>query len=300
MNGHSTGSTGSTPYTHDTTHDNTRDNALTERDDWTPYYEDRELEQIENFARFPSIIDPYLQQNKGFLFELGCGGSHQLAHGALMGWRVGGIDFNPAALKLISDCLARNNHDNRYLVCADVFTHDESAFRETADLLASFGFLEHFREPQTILAKWKTVLHEDGLVISIIPNLYSINAPLMRKFDPEFWAQHVQYTPEEMDRFHREAGLQPVVAAHYTGRYDLDMLTPWDKIRKAINNRVAAKLVRYFAYFIVSKLLVLLPAKGNRFVNSYIMGVYRKISTFSFASSAIYNCCCPQYIFMLS
>lgn len=217
-----------------------------------------------------------------------------------MGWQVGGIDFNPNALRLIRDCLARKNHNTQYLFCADVFTYDESALQEKADILASFGFLEHFRNPETILAKWKNVLRDDGLVISIIPNLYSINAPLMKKFDPEFWAQHVQYTPEAMDRFHKEAGLKPVVSAHYTGRYDLDMLTPWDKIYQAINNRILGKLVRYFSFFVIAKLLGLLPKSGSKLANSYIIGVYKKISAVSFASSAAYGCLLPEYMLMLA
>ncbi len=249
-------------------------NALTKREDWTHYYSGLQLEQIEKTAYRTSCIDDYLKNKTGKIFELGCGGSHLLARCALLGWEVGGIDFNADGLELIRSYLSKRNYKNTNLVCGDIFTYDTSQFENEYNIMISFGFLEHFKDPQSILLKWKKILHRDGIVISCIPNLFSINVPLMKKYDPEFWEQHIRYSPRDMDQFHVHAGLVPLMKARYLGKYDVNMLIPWGNIMQTINNRFLFKTTRYIAYYGVGKLLGLLPKSNKRLFNSFILGVY--------------------------
>jgi SAM-dependent methyltransferase len=249
-------------------------NALTGAGDWTRYYSDRQFEQIRRTARRSSAIDDFLARRRGRIFELGCGGSPLLARSALLGWEVGGIDFNADALELIRAVLMRDGHGCEDLVHGDAFSYDTSRFDGRYDALLSFGFLEHFRNPEILLAKWKSVLNDGGSVVSIIPNLFSVNSVLMRRFDPEFWAQHVRYSPRDMDRFHGDAGLEPVRKARFCGIYDIHMLIPWARIRQRIGEGFGFKTVKYLSYFGIGKLLGLLPASGLRPFNSFVMGIY--------------------------
>jgi 2-polyprenyl-3-methyl-5-hydroxy-6-metoxy-1,4-benzoquinol methylase len=207
---------------------------------------------------------------------LGCGGSPLLARSNLLGWEVGGIDFNADALELIRNYLIQAGHKCEDLVHGDAFTHDTSRFDGRYDLLLSFGFLEHFMNPSALLSKWKSILAARGKVVSIIPNLFSVNSFLMRKFDPAFWAQHVRYSPRDMDRFHAEAGLEPVRKARYCGTYDIHMLIPWARIRQQIGDGIVFKSIKYVSYFGIGKLLGLLPPSGLKPVNSFVMGVYAR------------------------
>jgi 2-polyprenyl-3-methyl-5-hydroxy-6-metoxy-1,4-benzoquinol methylase len=142
------------------------------------------------------------------------------------------------------------------------------------DLLVSFGFLEHFANPGAILSKWKTILKPSGLVISVIPNLFSINGVMLRKFDQELWRQHICYSPKDMDQFHREAGLIPVQQAQYIGSYDIHMLIPWDKIKVSMNNDFLFKITKITLSYGVGKILKLLPKSNMKTLNSFVVGVY--------------------------
>jgi len=250
--------------------------SLTNEGDWAQYYSGRQFDLVERLAGMPSLIDEYLKGKPGRIFEMGCGGSHLLARSAMLGWEVGGIDFNNKALALISDYLALRNYENRNILFGDIFSYDYSELEDYYDILVSYGFLEHFTDPHLILSKWKNILAEKGMVISIIPNLYSVNALLMKKFDPVFWSQHIPYSPTDMDQFHTDAGLVPLRKAQYLGHYDILMLIPWSKIQQKINNIIVFKIIKYMAYYGVERLLRILPASNMRRFNSFVMGVYVK------------------------
>ena len=246
--------------------------SLTNVQDWNTYYYGRDLKKL---AMLKSPIDTFICGTKGKIFELGCGGSPNLARSALFGWDVGGIDFNSNGIELIKTYLSSTSVATE-LISNDIFSCDLDVVKEKYDLLISMGFLEHFKNPQQILIKWKHIVKDDGKIFTLIPNLYSVNACLMKKFDQELWLQHVCYTPFEMDEFHKAAGLVPLVAAHYSGRYDLHMLIPWDKICRKINNRTIFKTVKYFSSYVVENVLKLISDRNNKYFNSFITGVYQR------------------------
>jgi 2-polyprenyl-3-methyl-5-hydroxy-6-metoxy-1,4-benzoquinol methylase len=250
------------------------DNALTRKEDWADYYIGRQFEQMERWAQHPSLIDDYLKKKKGKIFELGCGGSPVLPRCVEFGWEVGGIDFNSQALDLIRNYLSQKNCETENLICDDVFSYDCSPFENKYDLLVSLGFLEHFMAPQAIMSKWKRILKHDGLVISVIPNLFSINAHIFKRYDPEFWALHMRYSPEDMDQFHKDAGLVPLTKAQYLGGYDIHMLIPWSKIQQMFGNKYLFKITKYIAYYVAGKPLYLLSKSNIRLLKSFVMGVY--------------------------
>jgi 2-polyprenyl-3-methyl-5-hydroxy-6-metoxy-1,4-benzoquinol methylase len=250
------------------------DNALTKQHDWVKYYECRKVEKLDKSAHEKSFIDDYLTGKTGKIFELGCGGSSILARSALLGWDVGGIDFNKEGLNLIENYLSQKSYDHSNLVCGDVFSYDCSRLENKYDLLVSFGFLEHFKTPQIIINRWKKILKNDGMVISMIPNLFNINKYFLKKYPPELWAQHVLYSPQDMDRFHIDAGLKPIKKARYCERYDIHMLTPWNIIEQKIGNKFIFKGIKYFSYYVIGKILGLAPKKNVRLLNSCVTGVY--------------------------
>lgn len=250
------------------------ENSLTTPNDWQQYYSQRDYDTIVNAAQSPVLIEDFLSEKTGSIFELGCGQSRCLARAAKLGWEIGGIDFNKEALlplkKFAGDVGVQNNH----LVNGDVFSYDIDSIDKKYDLLVSFGFMEHFRNPAEILTQWKAVLKPGGKVITSIPNLLSINAYFFEKYDPEFWKQHEPFSREQLDSFHISAGLSPVSKSEYIGKFDLHSLIPWDKIETKLANRNLFKLVKYAAYFGVHLPLQLLPAQGIKSVNKNILAVY--------------------------
>ena len=117
---------------------------------------------------------------------------------------------------------------------------------------------------------------DDGRVISIVPNMFSVNSCLFKKYDPVFWAQHKKISPDDLDNFHIKAGLSPVIKARYYKPYDIHILIPWEKIYESTNIKLFYKLVKYFSYNVIQRLIRLLTGSENRLFSSYIIGVYTK------------------------
>lgn len=248
--------------------------ALTQIEDWDPYYSGLDVARIEHMSRLPSVFDEYLDSGKGTVFELGCGGSPLLARAARGGWSVAGIDFSQPSLACLDNYLLQRDLAPGKFLLGDVFTADVAPVAESVDLLISAGFLEHFERPAPILRKWSAVLKKGGLVVSAIPNLLGVNAKVFAKYDPDFWRQHVVFDTAAMDKFHIDAGLQPVRRAAYVGAYDIHMLVPWEKIALRFKS---AQLYRFFklaTYFGVGKPLSYLPLSPSRRFSPYILGVY--------------------------
>ncbi len=253
-----------------------RDSALTNANDWADYYSGLDFARLERATKQPCRIDKWLKEKTGKIFELGCGGSSLLARSACLGWEVSGIDFNQAALAHLQSFLKSKEYRHSHLINADIFKYDCGHLSETYDILVSFGFLEHFNNPTQILKKWTKIVRPGGLVISIIPNLYSFNAGIFKKFDPDFWNMHVVFSPENFESFHISIGLTPLRSADYMGKYNIHMLIPWEKIENKIQNKWIFKIIKYAANFGIGSVLRLLPDHGMRSINPLIMGVYIK------------------------
>jgi SAM-dependent methyltransferase len=58
------------------------------------------------------------------------------------------------------------------------------------DLVASFGFVEHFDEPEVAVSKHLEVACPGGLVIVSVPNHAGWNGKIMRYVDNDKWKQH--------------------------------------------------------------------------------------------------------------
>lgn len=119
---------------------------------------------------------------------------------------------------------------------------------------------------------------KNGIVISVIPNLLSINAHFLKKYDSATWDQHFVMSPNQLDSFHVKAGLEIVERAYFFGQYNIHMLIPWDCIRAKISSALLFRMVKLPATLIAAPLLGLLPKKGLQSLNAKIIGIYRKVS----------------------
>jgi SAM-dependent methyltransferase len=253
-----------------------KENSLTSPSDWDGYYESRSAGD-----RLPPDIQEVvstelLSADPGEIFELGCGGSIVLRSCAEAGWKVSGIDFNRKAVDGLSSSLGAQKLPFGDLIHGDVHRYDCSLLGETYDTLFSIGFLEHFRRPEQILDRWARVVKQGGKVLSIIPNLFSFNALLLRKYSRAHWDQHRTISPLELDGMHLAAGLAVESPARYKGGFDVDMFIPWSVIRQKLRYPLLLALARHGSCLVVRNALDLVFHKNSRFVSPIIYGIYRK------------------------
>lgn len=67
-----------------------------------------------------------------------------------------------------------------------------SPLRESFDVVASFGFIEHFEHPAQVIARHLEYLRPGGVLLVGVPNLGvgSVNGWLARRFNPAVYALH--------------------------------------------------------------------------------------------------------------
>lgn len=242
---------------------------------WNQYHDTNSLESsIPNYLQ--RVMKKEMWRNTpGAVFELGCGSSKVLAICAQLGWEVWGIDFNESSILALNRYLMAigvNKDRIGQFICENVCEYDWGNIKKRFDYVISFGFLEHFAEPSDILKKISTVLLPEGKVLSMIPNLQSFNGRLMKRYDRDLWSQHVEIKPIDLDEIHRRAGMAIVKPAFYTGGADIDMLFPWDKIRKRVPLQ-AYRLLRY-CFFCIAWISSKLLYSNSRLLNPVIYGVY--------------------------
>ncbi len=168
----------------------------------------------------------------GALLEVGCGSSVWLPCFARQyDMRVVGIDFSPTGL-----LRARHNvlaHGVRAsFVLGDAFQALGKA-RGTFDCIFSLGVVEHFENPQVVVAAWAEWLAPGGLLITWAPNLAGYVVRLSRRLDPAVAAFYGPLTLEDLITSQRRAGLK-VLEARYAQFADLTLvslrlLPPWSR-----------------------------------------------------------------------
>ncbi len=247
--------------------------SLTKPDDWKGYYRGRP-----NPSKIPRYLEKILSDEvwsrpPGNVFELGCGLSAFLIESAILGWRVSGIDFNSLAIIQLKDFFSTRGLKYQKLICEDLLSARIDNIDANHDLLISFGVLEHFKHPETVLNKWKRTLKRGGRVLSFVPNLYSINASLLRRYDYGSWIKHIPISPEGLDEIHVKAGLKVIRKGVYSGPFDLNMLIPWGKL----NDRWPLAFVRLLRYIgtAVSALSSLINTNlHSKLLSPIIWGLY--------------------------
>ena len=85
------------------------------------------------------------------------------------------------------------------------------------DVVASFGFVEHFDQPEIALEKHLEVLKNDGFVIISVPNHAGWNGIMMRVLDKAKWEEHNKMSLQDMKRAFIKAGNNEILFAAYVG-----------------------------------------------------------------------------------
>ena len=147
------------------------------------------------------------------LVEVGAGGSTLLPYFAReFGFEVVGLDYSDEGCRLAERNLFREGITGE-VICADVFDPPTSQVGR-ADVVVSFGVVEHFSDPATCIAACARLLKPGGLMITSVPNMAGWAGHLQRRLDRAVFEKHVALDVRGLRSAHERAGLQ-VVDARY-------------------------------------------------------------------------------------
>jgi SAM-dependent methyltransferase len=124
------------------------------------------------------------------------------------GLEIHGVEYSDA---IESAARLSEKLDQQFnLIHGDLFEVFDESYRDTFDVVLSVGLIEHFDEPELVLAKLTTILKVGGVLISIIPNFNGVYNSLWRLYDSRNYAHHVPIRHDRLIELHREQGLQSV------------------------------------------------------------------------------------------
>jgi len=205
------------------------------------------------------------QEPKLKFIEYGCGASFWLPYFNIkFGYDVEGIDYSQLGCDLAEKQLQRFSATG--CVYQKNFIELNENFNNKYDICASFGVIEHFENPCGIIAKFFKTIKENGIMITVVPNLTGIQGFLQRWLGREIYDMHRILSLAKVKQLHEDNGLDIIYAGHI-GIPTLGLnigqqrkiLTRIYKIYAAILNRVSC-----FTYKIVPRLPWELP--GASFV----------------------------------
>jgi SAM-dependent methyltransferase len=154
------------------------------------------------------------------LIEIGCGASAWLPFFATeMGYRVYGVDLSPTGALIAQKNLEAFNIDG-HIIQGDLFDRELlplGAF----DIVFSNGFIEHFPDTVSIVARMSSLLRPGGLMLTVVPNLQGLPGVIQKLVNRPVFEQHVVMDRSYLERVHREAGLETVEGPEYLGGFNL-------------------------------------------------------------------------------
>lgn len=235
---------------------------LSEKDFW-----EKEWQHERDYTTFPfrKVVERYLPKKPLTYFEVGCApGTIMAFFSKVYGYHVSGIDYcDPTVTK-------------QYLQELDVafeMTHgDFTAYHSdrTYDVVASWGFVEHFHNFEEIIKKHKELVRPGGYLIIELPSLKYANYWIYRLFNPELLKIHnLRAMSLKALRESVQEGFEIVYGDYYK--------TSMFQFNPENHELLKRPFVKVF-FLIMHKLMRLLRIDNipNRFFSPYIVFIARK------------------------
>ena len=228
----------------------------------------KSLKQIMNIE-FSELFYRYLRTDKKnsqkTMLEIGCSPARFLAYIAkYFHYYPEGIDYLSRS-KLICEETLRNMgvHDFK------IFEEDFLAwrFKKKYDLVCSFGFIEHFSNPEIVIRKHISVTKKSGIVIIGIPNFGGWQKLLHSKLDKNNFLRH-NISIMNLDYFDyicRKYNIKKLYSNYHGGLFDFW----WNNKNPSPIQRIAYIILRIIARA-VGKLKL-----NNKYLSPYIIFIGR-------------------------
>lgn len=139
------------------------------------------------YELFFKLFPRYLRPNDKVL-EIGSGpGENLVLINKITHSSVYGIENSPTRFVENTKYFAKNNIPLRNLFKEDFLKFKTS---KKFDVVFSNGFIEHYKDPEKVVAKQTEILKKGGILICIIPNFSGINRLIQMKLNGKILKMH--------------------------------------------------------------------------------------------------------------
>ena len=207
------------------------------------------------------------------LVELGCADSLWLPYLARnYNGDCCGVDFSEVGCQLAQRNLALAGAEGT-IVCEDMFAFIKT-HREEFDFVYSMGLIEHFTEPQAVLAEMRTLLKPRGTMLTVMPNLRGMYTPIARVASPKLLATHQVITPPELAAALRDAGCHVTEFGYTGGPLKLSVVdySPWRAVIGKWGHEVLCKCVN-LTDIVIGNLLACMRIPNQQLTSPYVYAI---------------------------
>ncbi|MDI6645225.1 MAG: methyltransferase domain-containing protein [Methanobacteriaceae archaeon] len=133
---------------------------------------------------FWEIAEKYLPKGKFKILEVGSAPGVKLVEfHKKMGYEPYGIEYSSHGCELNKEVFKFNNCNPKNVLQADFLSDEfQNKYKNSFDIVTSFGFIEHFDNVEAIINKHYNLLKKDGYILITIPNFKGINFHLRNYF----------------------------------------------------------------------------------------------------------------------
>jgi SAM-dependent methyltransferase len=135
--------------------------------------------------RLLRIVERY--RSDGELLDVGCASGTFLKHAIMSGWTATGIEPSAELCHRAQEAVQKKAR----ILCATLETAELKP--NSFDVITSWDVLEHMQDPVGFMRGCASLLRDDGLLFTTVPNLDSLTARLLGSRWPMFLPEHLNY-----------------------------------------------------------------------------------------------------------
>lgn len=161
-------------------------------------------------AMLDSVITKYKPKR---ILEVGCGNSTWLPYIAnKYGIEVFGLDYSEKGCAQALKRLEVEGVKSK-VWCDDLFNISNEEIGQF-DFVYSLGLIEHFEDTENIMENLLNLVNDGGVLLSEVPNLYSIHGLLSYIYQPEQLDKHVFLSPKKLTDSLENLNVSEIEAKH--------------------------------------------------------------------------------------
>ncbi|MCE5270253.1 class I SAM-dependent methyltransferase [bacterium] len=223
------------------------------------------------FGQIHARLQKYLPRDAEMsLLEVGCyPGRFMWYFNRYFGYRVEGIEYIGWCCDKTRELLISTGVEATVRQC-DLLAWEPTE-QERWDVVASIGFVEHFEDCTTVVARHAHLLKPGGFLVLEIPNHTGLYGKLLHWMAPAAWSVHNRMGLEQLEAAVRSVGGLEILTATSCGKFSLGHVGFLERSRRAGRPiHLAARVLKRA----LELLLRVVPEKLS--LNSYFLVVARK------------------------